>query len=443
VAIGDLLAIEDCGLVRRVLLLSATTGYQLRAFGEAAERTGIEIVFATDRCQQIDDPWRDAAIPVRFHEESRSVAAIADAASARPLHGVLAVGDRPTVLAARAAARLNLPGNPPEAARASANKLLARERFAAAGLPVPWFFRVPAEVEPSAALRALECSAATPPFPCVVKPLTLSGSRGVIRADDAGGFVEAIARVQRLLRRKEVRALRDEGADAIVVEGFIAGSEFALEGVVQQGTLQPLAVFDKPDPLDGPFFEETIYCTPSRLDHAAQSALVQAIATAVRALGLCHGPVHAECRVAPDGRVFVLEVAARPIGGLCARVLRFDPGPITLEELLLRQAVGEPVESYRRERPAAAVMMIPIPRRGMLKGTEGLEEAGAIDGIEEIAITARQDQVLEPLPEGASYLGFIFARAAAPHEAVAALREAHARLRFRIDPAYPLLRSGT
>jgi biotin carboxylase len=425
--------------VKRVLLLSTTTGYQVRAFGEAAERLGVEIVFATDRCHQIDDPWRDAAIPVRFHQEDASVAAVVAAARRRPIDGILAVGDRPTALAAMAAARLGLPGNPPDAARASSNKLLARERFSAAGLPVPWFFRVPADIEPGAALGALKCRGASDDdtFPCVIKPLTLSGSRGVIRADDERGFVAAMERVQRLLARKDVRVRRDGGDDAIVVEGFIEGQEFALEGVLEHGALRTLAIFDKPDSLDGPFFEETVYSTPSLLASPLQEAVVETIAQGVRALGLRHGPIHAECRIAPDGRIFVLEIAARPIGGLCARVLRFEPGEIPYEELLLRHAVGDPLAGYTRERPAAAVMMIPIPQRGLLKGTEGLDDAKAVQGIDGITITARPDQLLEPLPEGASYLGFVFARAATPGEAISAVRAAHARLRFRIDAPFP------
>ena len=410
----------------RILVLSTTTGYQLRSFGESAARAGIELMFGTDRCHHLDDPWRDAAVPVRFHEEDASVAAVVAAAGERPLDGVLALGDRPVVLAARIASALGLRGNPPEAAAASANKTLARQRFAAAGLPVPWFVELPPATPDDPRIH----------YPCVIKPIGLSGSRGVIRADNRAQLDSAIAQVRGLLARKDVRAARTGLDDRLLVEGFIEGREFAVEGVLTAGSMRALAIFDKPDPLDGPYFEETIYVTPSALPAEAQAAVLDQIRRAAAALGLVDGPVHAECRIGRGG-VFVLEVAARPIGGLCARVLQFESaggGPkIPLEELLLRHAAGQDISSYDREAQAAAVMMIPIPKRGILKRVEGLEAAAGVSWIEEVRITAKQDQLLERLPDAGSYLGFIFARGAHPGDLVAALKDAHARLRFHID----------
>jgi biotin carboxylase len=411
----------------RALILSTTTGYQLRSFGEAAGRTGIDLIFATDRCHRLDDPWRDAAVAVRFHEEDRSLRAIVDAARATPIHGVIAVGDRPVVLAARAAEALALPGNPPAAAAASANKKLAREAFARAGLPVRWFFEADPASEIAADRRVL--------YPCVVKPLGLSGSRGVIRANDPGELHAAVARVRALLLRKDVRAIRSGLTDTILIEGFIEGREYAIEGVLTGGVFRPFAIFDKPDPLDGPFFEETIYVTPSSLRPDQQQSTIEHVSLAARSLALLNGPVHAECRLGPHG-IFILEVAARPIGGLCARVLRFgdhgEADDTTLEDVLLRHAVGEDISRYKREPRAAGVMMIPIPKRGMLKQVHGIERARQVAGIEDVRITAKTDQVIEPLPEAASYLGFIFARAADPRSVVEALRQAHAELRFDI-----------
>ncbi len=428
--------------MKRVLLLSTTTGYQLRSFGDAAERLGVEIVFATDRCRNLDDPWQDSAIPVRFHDDVMSLEAIVRASRERPIGGILAVGDRPVVLAALAAEVLGLPGNPPGAAAASANKLLAREKFAAAGLPVPWFLTLTVGSRP-ATLR----------FPCVVKPLGLSGSRGVIRADSEREFEDAVARVTTLLRRKDIRAVRAGLEDEILVEGFIPGREYAIEGVLTNGTLQVFAIFDKPDPLDGPFFEETIYVTPSRLPDEAQRAMIAQVRRGVKALGLRHGPVHAECRMGPDG-IFVLEIAARPIGGLCSQVLRFleerqPPFPgdreekggcsrLSLEDVLLRHAIGGDVSGCTREPGGAGVMMIPIPKRGIYKSVNGEAEARNIPGIYDLRITAKPDQLLEPLPEAGSYLGFIFARGERAPDAEAALREAHGRLTFTIDPAIPV-----
>jgi len=420
----------------RVLLLSTTTGYQLRSFNDAAERLGIELVFATDRCHQLDDPWRDRAIAVRFHEESESLEAIVSEARRAPFQAVLAVGDRPTVLAARAAERLGLPGNPPDAAAASGNKREARVRFSAAGLNVPWHFTLPIRGDAwrEAADPRLE-------FPCVLKPIGLSGSRGVIRADSHEQFAVAFNRICALLGRLDVRAARTGLEDVLLVERFIPGREFAVEGVLTAGELQVFAIFDKPDPLDGPFFEETVYVTPSSLGAATQVKLGSTVERATDALGLRHGPIHAECRIGASG-IFVLEVASRPIGGLCSRALRFGRGA-SLEEVLLRHALGEDVSTWTRESHASAVMMIPIPRRGILKRIDGEEQARTIPHVEEVQVTAKPDQLLEPLPEAGSYLGFIFARAASPAAAEAAVREAHRRLSFTIDPAIDVVASGS
>ena len=419
--------------IRRVLLIATTTSYQTREFGEAAERLGVELVFATDRCHRLDDPWRDGAIPVRFHEEAAFLEAIGEVARHRPVHGVLAVGDRPAVFAALACEALGLQGHPLAAARASGNKLETRRRFAAAGLPHPVF----REVMLHSALDGLPGLE----FPCVVKPLALSGSRGVIRADDPETLPAALERVQRLLSRADIRERRDPSGDRVVLETFIPGREYAVEGVVEDGTLRVLAVFDKPDPLDGPFFEEAIYVTPSAEPADEQRRIEQAVADAVRALGLWHGPVHAECRV-NDARVFVLEVAARPIGGLCARALRFQGAggvALSFEELLLRHALGEPLSGYRRETDASAVMMIPSPRAGLYRRTDEVGAARAVPGIVDVVITAKPDQCLEPPPEGASYFGFIFARRGHPADAVTALRQAHAKLRVVIDRPIPVV----
>jgi biotin carboxylase len=409
----------------RVLILSATTGYQLRSFGQAAERLGFELLFATDRCHRLDDPWQDRAIAVRFHEPAQSLAAILAAAEHRPIAGVIAVGDRPAGLAAQVTTALGLPGNSPEASDASRNKRLTRERLTAAGLLAPWFFTVMLDARYDGADERVS-------FPCVVKPLGLSGSRGVIRANSPRELATALDRVRALLSRRDIRALRTGMEDEILIESYIDGAEYAVEGVLTNGRLQVLAIFDKPDPLTGPFFEETIYLAPSARPPAVQQQIGETIGRAAQALGLRHGPIHAECRVNDRG-VFVLEIAPRPIGGLCSKVLRFGDDQMSLEELLMRHAAGEDVSALRRERQAAGVMMSPIPKRGLLKRVEGEERARALPGVEDVRITARPDQLLEPLPEAGSYLGFIFARGAQPADVDAALRAAHRELRFVIE----------
>jgi biotin carboxylase len=423
---------------RRVLLVATTTGYQTRAFEEAGERLNTRIVYATDRCHMLDDPWRDAALPIRFADEDQSVASILEAAASRPVHGVLAVGDQPTVIAARVAQALGFPGHPPAAAETARNKLRTRQRLRDAGLAVPAFAAVRAAIDPASIAHDV-------PFPCVIKPLALSGSRGVMRADDPAAFVSAFERLRALLRSPDIRFERNEAHDVVLIESFIEGREFAVEGVMEAGQLDVLAIFDKPDPLDGPFFEETIYVTPSETPEDVQRAIGDGVLAAARAIGLWHGPIHAECRVNASG-VFVLEVAARPIGGLCAHALRFtkksDGSRISLEELLLRHALGEPSAEWEREPDASAVMMIPIPRRGVLRRVVRVERARQVPCVESIRITAKADQVLVPLPEGRSYLGFIFARAAYPADAEHAVRAAHALLGFSIDPDVRVVQSS-
>ncbi len=417
----------------RALLLATTTGYQTRSFDEAAEASGIDLVYATDRCHLLDDPWRDGAIPIRFHDEDQSVDAIVAAARTRPVNGILPLGDRPTVIAARAARALGLPGNPPAAAFISRHKRATRERLAARGLSSPWFRELPFDCDIQAEAKTLQ-------YPCVVKPMALSGSRGVIRADGATELVRAFDRVRRLLQQTDVLVLRDPANEAILVEAFVEGREVALEGLLEHGRLRVLAIFDKPDPLDGPFFEETIYLTPSRLPAEGLDLLVGTLTDAIGAIGLIHGPIHAECRVS-DAGVTVLEVAARPIGGLCARALRFvspEGQSMGLEELLLRHAIGQTIAPFEREPAASGVMMLPIPRRGVYRRTEGLERAKAVAGVTDVVITVKVDQALVPLPEGASYLGFIFARDRDGAFVEQALRTAHHELSFVVDPSLDL-----
>jgi hypothetical protein len=397
--------------VPKLLLFASTTGYQIRTFYGAAQRVGADLVLATDRCHVLDDPWGDHAIAVKFDRIGESV----DALRGPRFDGIAAVGDRPAVLAAAAGEALGIAFHPLTAARACHDKHISRARFAQAGMRVPHFFQA---ARPEDAARA--------PYPCVLKPLGLSASRGVIRADDPSAFRAALERIRRM------------GEHRVQVESYIPGREFAVEGLVTNGALQVLAIFDKPDTMEGPYFEETIYTTPSRQPYAVQRALVATTAQAVAALGLLHGPVHAELRYNDDG-AWMLEAHARPIGGLCARALRFDGG-MPLEELIVRHALGEDVRTIHREPQAAGVMMIPIPRDGLYRSAEGVADAAAVAGIEDVILTAKEGQRLVPLPEGSAYLGFLFARAQTPEAVETVLRDSHARLRFDIATVLETLR---
>ena len=389
---------------------------------------------------QLDDPERGATTIERY-------------AADHPLDAVVGVDDGSTVVAAVAAERLGLPHNPVAAVERSRDKARAREAFAAAGLPTPGFATHTATL----ATRQLVALATETRYPCVLKPLGRSGSQGVIRADDPSAFVAAFRRVAAILgceadgyddsgesgTSAEPGASGEPGASAagqearILVEDFIPGVEVAVEGLLRAGTLEVLAIFDKPDPLDGPFFEETLYVTPSRLDADRQREVELAAARATEALGLREGPVHAEVRLNTDG-AWVLEVAARSIGGLCARTLRFGAG-ITLEELILRHAAGMDLPPHDRERSASGVLMLPIRQAGRLREVRGQARARAVPGIEGLTISVPRGETLVPLPEGDRYLGFLFARAATPDAVELALRTAWAALEVIVDPGGPAL----
>src|ERR1700686_1762168 len=354
---------------KRVLVFAGKLGYQTRSFDAAAQKLGVELAFVTDRCHQLDDPWGDRAIAVHF--ESPDVAAYTVLEEVRRgderVDGILALGDRPAVAAAYVARGLGLTYNHPAAVEACRSKLRMREVFRDAGLRVPWFRTVALQPAPEPALLGIS-------YPCVVKPLSLSASTGVIRANTREEFLAAAARVRRVLESPEVLASREANLDQMMVEGYIPGKEVAVEGLLTDGELRVLAIFDKADPLEGPFFEETICVTPSRLGEAQRRKIERCAADAVRALGLSHGPVHAEFRINEEG-VWPLEVAPRPIGGLCARALRFvsdaSEEVIGLEELLLRHAAEMPVGDWTREAAASGGMMIPVPGSGVLERVEG------------------------------------------------------------------------
>jgi phosphoribosylaminoimidazole carboxylase (NCAIR synthetase) len=418
----------------RILLVAATTGYQTRSFAEAAARLNIGMTLATDRCHVLEDPWRDQAIAVRFEDPRRSAESLAEAVRPLAIAGIAAVADRPTLIAALTAEELGLPWHSPQAAAACRDKHRMRELFAEAGLAVPRHERIAIDGDPVAATARTH-------FPCVLKPLGLTGSRGVIRANNSDEFVAAFRRIRRILELPEIRRLREDWNQAIQIEQYIPGNEFALEGLMTRGEFRTLAIFDKPDPLEGPFFEETIYVTPSRQPDSVQDAIVDTTVRAARALGLYHGPFHAEMRV-HDGGVCMLEIAARPIGGLCSRALRFRiPGSreITLEELVVIHAIEKMPECIEPASPAAGVMMIPVPRAGVFEFVSGVENARAIAGIDDVVITAKRGEKLVPLPEGTSYPGFVFASGRDAAFVEDALRRAHRELRFHVGSTLPVV----
>lgn len=411
---------------KRVILLMRVSTYRAEPFQQAADKVGIELVPGIDIHPELAEYWQ-LQLPLQFNQPEEAVKTILAFAREKPVQAILAVDDSAAVIAAQASEALGLVHNSSQAALAARNKYEMRRLFAAGGVASPHFKLYEAADNPAQI-------AAETRYPCVVKPLLLSGSRGVMRANNPAEFEAAFSRLAYMLTRME----RIPGSTGILVEDFIPGVEVALEGIIDGGQLKVLALFDKPDPLDGPFFEETIYVTPSRLPEATQAAIAACTAQAAQALGLRHGPVHAELRVNEAGP-WMVEMAGRSIGGLCSQILHFGLEDISLEELILRQAVGLDLGDLAREPLARGVMMIPIPGAGILKEVSGVEAAAAIPGVESVEITARLNQPLVPLPEGESYLGFIFARGEDPATVEATLRQAHQQLHFRIVEMLPVL----
>ena len=431
----------------RLLLLLPTVTYRTVAFVEAARRLGVAVTVASERPSTFERANPTGLVTLDFADPAGAAAQARTFARAHLVHGVVAVDDDTAVVAAAIAEELGLRGNPVAAAAAARDKHQQRQLLAAAGVAVPRFELLTTAADPESLSRGVS-------YPCVLKPLRLSGSRGVVRADTPAEFVAAFERITRILEQAgcEMRDARGGGQHAsdiphpasrsLLVEEFVPGREVAVEGLVRQGALRVLAIFDKPDPLDGPFFEETIYVTPSRVARTAQQEIAACAQAAVDALGLREGPIHAELRYNDRG-AWLIELAARPIGGRCSAALRFDAGEtgkgngetLSLEEIIIRHALDMELPTLERERQASGVMMIPVPGAGVLREVRGMDAARAVPLVEEVVITAHPGQTLVPWPEGSRYPGFIFARGETSEAVEAALRAAHARLEFLTEPA--------
>jgi biotin carboxylase len=412
---------------KRVLLVMRTRTYRAKAFLEAAARLGVDVTVATERAQPLASLAPGGTLALDFRSEKRSRAKVCDFAEHYPVDAVVGVDDDTTVLAAQLAQALDLPHNAVAAVKAARYKDIMRLALGEAeGVlsPAFWVFAARAtDADPSRYAEHVR-------YPCVLKPLSLAASRGVIRADNPREFARAFAEIVSILAETDLDPA-DPGASQVLVEEFIPGREVALEGLLIDGVLTTLALFDKPDPLDGPYFEETIYVTPSRLPVAAQALISEAAQRAAAALGLCTGPIHAELRLNERG-AWIVEVAARSIGGLCSSMLRFGQGS-SLEELILRQAAQLDLGSLVREQRPSGTMMIPIPAAGRLHEVRGLAAAEAVPGIDEITISIPCGEQVVPLPRATRYLGFIFAHGDTPAAVEHALREAHGLLEFDIS----------
>ena len=411
----------------RLLLLLPTVTYRTVAFVEAARRLGADLTVASERPSTFERANPTGLVTLDFADPTHAAAQAREFARAHPVHGVVAVDDDTAVVAAAIAEALGLRGNPVAAAAAARDKHQQRQLLATAGVAVPRYELLTIAADPEKVASGVS-------YPCVLKPLRLSASRGVIRSDTQAEFVAAFERIKRILEQTGC-------GRSLLVEEFVPGREVAVEGLVTHGALHVLALFDKPDPLDGPFFEETIYVTPSRLARTAQQEIAACAQAAVDALGLRDGPIHAEVRHNDRG-AWLIELAARPIGGRCSGALRFEireagsgKRETSLEEIIIRHALGMELPTLERERRASGVMMIPVPGAGVLRDVRGVGAAQAVPLVEEVVITMHPGQPLVPWPEGSRYPGFIFARGGTSEAVEAALRAAHARLEFLTEPA--------
>ena len=411
-------------MARLLLLLPATT-YRAEGFLEAAQQLKLDVTIGSELESGHPTCNTPEHLKLNFHDSAESARLVMAYAKNQPVHAVVGVDDHTTVLAAVISATLGLPHNSLESVSAARNKHLLRELLRRHRVPVPHFTLFSTDDDPQTLAGEIR-------FPCVLKPLVLSASCGVIRANHSKEFVAAFHRIAALLQKLGMAQSGDEAGRRLLVEDFVPGREVALEGLLTQGTLRVLALFDKPDPLEGPFFEETIYVTPSRLPKDTQKEIAACASRAAQAIGLREGPMHCELRVNQEG-VWVIEVAARSIGGRCSRSLRFASG-MSLEELIVMNALRMELPSLDRERQAAGVMMLPIPAAGVLHEVHGQVEALAVPGIEELEIAAQPGEELLPLPEGTRYLGFLIARGDSPDAVEASLREAHRRLTVMIGP---------
>ncbi|MDX1435454.1 MAG: ATP-grasp domain-containing protein [Anaerolineales bacterium] len=397
--------------------------YRAGSFLDAARKMGVEVVVGSEVEHVLAGQNPGGHLSLDFQDMEGATDRILDFARERPLQAVISPDDDGLVLAAMASDALGLSSSAVSAVQAARNKYRMRQVLADAGMPSPWFLRMDVNQDPAERLDEVS-------FPCVLKPLALSGSRGVIRADTPSEFRHAFDQIKTILAEPDAGLQSGALGRHILAEGYIPGEEVALEGLMIDGRLKTLAIFDKPDPLIGPYFEETIYTTPSRHPLRLLEEVRSAAASAAAGLGITQGPVHAEMRFNERG-VFAVEIAPRSIGGYCSKALRFQGG-VSLEELVLRQALSQDLAGAKRESQASGVMMIPTPSAGQLVQVTGRKEAREVAGVDEIMITIPPGALLRSPPFGVEYLGFIFGRAATPAEVEAALREAHARLHFEI-----------
>ena len=402
-----------------------TSTYRASAFLEASKKLEISTIIGTDQPDILGHLNPGSSINLDYSKNNDSKKKIIEHINKFPIHGVLAIDEETLILGAIVADSLGLICHSMESVSTTRSKYELRKVLSEDGLRNPEFKLISSEENPKLISKSIS-------FPCVMKPTYLSGSRGVIRANNEKEFTNAYLRIKNILDEPEAIIRGKDEAKMLLIEEYIDGIEVAVEGIIVNGEFLPLTIFDKPEPLDGPFFEETLYVTPSRLPKSLQEKILEETKNASNAIQLTNGPVHAELRIDRNGDPWVIDIASRTIGGKCSRAIKFSDG-ITLESIILSHVLGKKLPNIVPISSSSGVMMIPIPKSGVLKEVLGKEDALAIEGIEEIEITIPLGDKIVQLPEGDRYLGFIFASSKKSDETIEILKEAHKNLKFKIE----------
>lgn len=410
-------------LGKRLLLISHHNSYRIASYIKAAKNLSLDVTIASQGKHSLVTEVADG-LHVNFDDTESALKEIIKENNKKPFAGILGSDDQTVELAAQAAKVLHLPHNPPEAAQYSHRKDLARAKLTLADRNVPFHCLLNLT-------KPIKNQIIDLPLPCVVKPLNMSASRGVIRVDNTEQLKVACERLRPILADSPNIFEQTH----ILIEAYIDGIEIAYEGYLQNKKLNTITIFDKPDQLTGPYFAETIYVTPSSLDNDLQLAIKMEIEKSCKAYGLVTGSIHAECRIDKNNKVWILEIASRTIGGDCARIL--DNNNYSLEEMAILLSIGKNI-TIKKSKKARAVMMIPIKQKGLLKRVEGLSLANKVKHIDSIDIIINQGHELIPLPEGNQYLGYIFSSADTSEKATEAIRMAYDILTFITSPIFKI-----
>tara|TARA_B100000686_G_scaffold128253_1_gene135463 strand:- start:1091 stop:2335 length:1245 start_codon:yes stop_codon:yes gene_type:complete len=402
-----------------VILIIPSASYRTGPFMNAVKKLDLKVLVISDKSQVFSGKYPDNLIIINFNHWQDRSDEISKWAKNNGLKAVIGVDEESIVLAANISNFLNVEHNPVESVLLTKDKYLMRNELLKLGIKSPWFKRFSIYESTKKIINEIS-------FPCVIKPTFLSASRGVMRVNTMNELSDSIKIMYELLSLDELRKRGGEQSDWILFEEYIPGNEVAVEGLVTNGKLTVLAVFDKPEPLEGPTFEETIIVTPSVLTKEIQYSLLETIQNVVKALGILKGPIHAEARINKNGN-YILECASRSIGGLCSKVLEFQGG-MSLEELILRSYLGRNIEKSKLTDKARGVMMMPTEKMGILKEMRGVQDALNVKGITDLKLTVKPGEKLEPLPKGDRYLGFIFAEGNDQKLVIKALKNAWSKI---------------